>query len=221
MASGAEDQRTDRASGLHGMAQIADTNGEGHSYRVRGDVGFGGNRAGASAHVRLDAQYGFALGGDENHFFGRIGLLGAAEKDPVTKHFTLELPTIFFGFQHHGEAGTHFDIGPRFALGVAGRTAAPPVRRDLDAEHDFVAAPEVGFGALLMTDWVALEFTFMRIFESERLSVAWGSGCVGVGFGLCVDIRHTTAEFGPQWDSTTYYGIRFGLGLIHGRSPPL
>jgi len=201
--------------GVHVMAQGAERDDDWLSYRGRIDLGFGGNaEAGWAGHAGLDAQFGFAFFDGTEHLFARLGLLGLVEEDPWTSLYLLEVPTLFFGYEHHGEDADdpwHIDVGPRVSLASAMRVRAPQGH-----EHDVVAGPGTGAAALVMTNFVSAEITYMHYFADGDVDLLRASLCFGALIGVCLDTRHLFAPFGGGWEHTGYWGIRFGFGVITG-----
>jgi hypothetical protein len=211
---GIEEAQT--TGGLRASVQGAETDEDWVSAVGRIDVAAGGNGHGFAGRLTVDGQVGVALWDEDDHLFGRVGLFGTLETDPVTGYSALELPTLFLGYQHHGRDAddvSHIDVGPRFSLGMAGRASAP------DGAHaDFVFAPGAGAGVLVMGFAVTAELTYVRMFESSPVDVVRGSACFAALFAVCLDTRHIFADFGltPGWDRTAYYGVRVGAGLALG-----
>lgn len=215
-AEGPAGTETQVVGGVHATGQVAETTDDWVSVRGRADVGIGGNDRDVAGHLTLDAQLGVALFDGADHLFGRAGVFGTLEGDPVTGLYLFELPTVWLGYQHHGRDADdpwHVDVGPRMSLGVAGRALAPGER------VDFVAAPAVGGAALLMGTLVALELTYVHYFADVSVDLVRASACLGALVAVCFDTRHVVAPFGDRWSSTGYWGIRLGVGLATGRDP--
>lgn len=186
-------------------AQVVDSS-EHWTARGRLDLTLGG-----SDSLAADAQAGFRVLGEENDFFVRAGIYGSVQGGENAGFAILELPTLWFGFQHHGEAkwpGIHFDIGPRLSLATTGRNVS-------DGESfRFAAAPTVGAAALAMGKGWSLEGTYFRIFESEPVDVFRLSMCGAFAIALCVEARHVIAPGAGGRAASTYVGIRIGIGFI-------
>lgn len=205
--------------GVHLGMQAAETD-DWVSGRGRIDAAIGGNSNGVAGQAALDADLGFAAFDGEHHIFGRAGLAGALERDPLTGLYALEVPTATLGYQYHGTGTSswtdsmHFDLGPRAALGAVGRAFA-------GTRHvDFVAAPEVGGRMLLMGEFLTFEVTYMHVFEGEPLDTVRGSTCFAAFFAACLDTRHVIARFdGTQQTVAASYGVTFGFGLATGVEP--
>jgi hypothetical protein len=218
VSSGGETDRAEVVVGVSASLEIAETDRDWITERARATAAIGGNGNGVAGRLSLDVQGGLALWDGADHAFARAGLFGTLERDPVTGWSVVELPTLWLGYQHHGRDvtdTTHFDIGPRLSLALAGRAFAPA------GTHDLVAAPSAGVGVLAMGELFAIEITVARYLERAPLDVVWGSACFA-GFGaLCVDVRYASGSFGGRDGSTTYVGVRIGVGLASGKTPPL
>jgi len=218
IAAGEEGTDAQTVGGVHLTGQVAETADDWVTARGRVDLGIGGNGNDPAGHLTVDAQIGLALFDGADHLFGRAGLFGALEGDPVTGLYLLELPTLWLGYQHHGRDADdpwHLDVGPRLSLGVAGRALAPGEVSDL------VAAPSVGGAVLLMGQLVTLEVTYAHYFDDAPMDVVRGSACLAAVVAVCLDTRHVIAPFADRWSSTAYWGIRFGVGFATGTDPPL
>lgn len=198
--------------GVYARGQMADTQ-DVMTYRVRADGGFGGNGRGIASRLSVDAEAGYAVPEGPETFFVKGGLHGTLARDPATGLFALEVPTLWLGFQHHGERASdpwHLDVGPRASLAVVGRAFSD------GAHRDFVAAPTAGAGLLLMGQVVTAEAVYTRIFETSRLETLRGSVCLAYFVQGCVDTRQVWADFGPDAQLTSYVGFRLGLGWATG-----
>lgn len=206
------------AGGTHVIAQAAETLEDWWTVRGRLDLGLGGDARGVAGHAALDAQVGLAFLDGADHPFVRIGVYATAEADSLTGLYLLEVPTLWLGYQHHGETMSdqwHLDVGPRVVFGAVGSALA---RGDLvgGGSFDFVAAPGVGGAVLLMGEFLTFEATYTHDFASADLDVVRGSACFAALVALCLETRHVVTRIGDQPATTAYYGIRLGVGLATG-----
>lgn len=206
------------AGGVHAIAQAAETLEDWWTVRGRLDLGLGGDARGVAGHATLDAQVGLAFLDGADHPFVRVGVYATAEADSLSGLYLLEVPTLWFGYQHHGETVSdqwHLDIGPRLVFGAVGSALA---RGNLAAggSFDFVAAPGVGGALLVMGEFVTLEVTYTHEFASAELDIVRGSACFAAILALCFETRHVVTRIGGEPAMTGYYGIRLGVGLAIG-----
>jgi len=206
------------AGGVHAIAQAAETLDDWWTVRGRLDLGLGGDARGVAGHATLDAQVGMAFLDGADHPFVRIGVYGTAEADSLTGLYLLEVPTLWLGYQHHGESMSdqwHLDVGPRVVFGAVGSALA---RGDLmgGGSFDFVAAPGVGGAVLVMGELATFEATYTHDFAAADLDVVRGSVCLAALLAICPETRPVVLAIGEPPMVTGYYGIRLGVGLATG-----
>ncbi|MEZ4224643.1 MAG: hypothetical protein R3B13_27075 [Polyangiaceae bacterium] len=208
------DRDEQTAFGFHGKHEVAHTDAGGsESEYARIEVKAGANRNGVLGALSGEGQLGVTTSDDPNAAFIRGGARGTLETDPVSGMFSLELPTLFAGYQHHGKSLSdqkHFDVGPRASFGLIGNA------RSDDRNASFVAAPIVGAGAIYMATGVTASVSYDRVLESAPLDLVRGSACMLLLLALCVEVRHVQAAFSGERSASTYLGFSVGVGLAHG-----
>ncbi len=215
------DSVTHVIGGFAGHGDIVTRFDDGSTFRGRADAMIGGSTTyGAAGQFSVLAEGGGTLFHGEHHLFGRAGLEGTIERDPVSGLFSLEVPTVTAGYQYHGEStdgllgSAHFELAPRASFDAVSRAFAMHDTRDV------VARPEVGGTMLLMMEGIELEATYMHVFNTFPEDIVRADGCLAFLGAVCVETRQIVTAFGTDTAAVGrragYIGVTIGGGWITG-----
>lgn len=185
------------------------------------DAALAGNENGTSGQLSGEGELGVVLFDEPHHFFARAGIAAAAERDPYSGLFAVELPTGTLGYQYHGTGdggdysdSIHFDLG--LHVGLVAYQLAYARRRSAEV----AGVPEAGPLITFMGEGVKLRAGYVSVMGSELAHALRTSTCLGYLAMVCVDTRTLSNVYilrdRRERLLTNYVGISIGVGFSSG-----